>query len=154
MRSLAGIVVLGTLCAGLAADGRSVPPPARARLRTPSPDGRRVAEVRPRARGGEALWVSQRLSWPDARHGAAQVVSAVVWSERSDALAFAARDQRGVVSLVVVLVDGEAAPAALAWPVPASALPLAAITWLGADRVGAGPAPLAPTVVASWRTSE
>jgi hypothetical protein len=51
-----------------------------------------------------------------------------------------------MVQLVVAVIED----GAIAWPVPPSALPLHAVTWLGERRVAAGPVPLQPRVVASF----
>ena len=132
----------------LAAAGQEVGAQARARSLS---TGGRVAEVRPRARGGEAVWVDGRPVWPaPAGFGTPEIASPLVWSKKSDAVAFLAREPGGFLFLVVSVVDGAGPPASMAWLMPASALPLHAVTWLGERRVAAGPVALQPRVVASF----
>ena len=124
------------------------------RLRVPAPAGKLGAEVRARARGGEALWVDGRLLWPEAEAGGEpRVASDLVWSRKADGVAFLSVERGGQTRLVVVLVAGEGTPAALSWDVPRSALPVHKVMWLGEARVGAGPAELEPHLVASWKTA-
>src|SRR5260221_10291876 len=96
-----------------------------ARLRTPSPDGHKLAEVRLEP-AGEALWVGGDRCWRGAH-----VTSELVWSRRGDAVAFVA----DATTLVVVLVPDGAQPATLTWPVPAVAQPARAVAWLGPTSV-------------------
>ncbi len=126
---------------------------AAARLRTSSADKRHVAEVRPRANGGEGVFVDDRLVWPKATARDAQIMTPVVWSRQGDAVALVSRDAHGLSQLVVAIVDGDAAGNALSWPIPPSALPARAVTWLGPTRVAAGPREMEPKVVASWTTT-
>lgn len=78
------------------------------------------------------------------------VLSDPVWSERGDAIAFTGRDRKGRARLVVILVSDAIEPTAFSWPVPASAQPAVAVTWLGEGRVGAGPSELHPRMVAEF----
>ena len=78
------------------------------------------------------------------------VTSEPVWSERGDAIAFTGRDLRGRARLVVVLVEEGLEPTAFSWPVPRSAQPATAVTWLGEGKVGAGPSELHPKMVAEF----
>lgn len=153
LRLFVTCALLGAVVA-LAAPATSAAPAApRPRLSAPSPDGRRLAEVRRRATGGEALYVDGRAYWPpaDARI-APRITTSLVWSRGGDALAFVA-NEAGRSTLVVALVDGEGAPMALSWPIPTAAGPARAIMWLGSTRVAVGPRELEPKVVASWSTS-
>ncbi len=125
--------------------------PARSTSRA-SPDGERVAEVRKRAKGGEAVWIDGRIGWPEAGSKLTpQIASEVVWSKRGDAVAFIGRERSGAATLVVVLVD-ELGPIAITWPIP-SGVSARAVFWLGPQRVAAGPEDLEPKIVASWKTS-
>lgn len=120
--------------------------------RRTSPDGERVAEVRKRAKGGEAVWIDGRIGWPQAGSSLApRITSDVVWSQKSDAVAFVGREPGGKITLVVILVD-ELGPIAVTWPVP-SGVSARAVFWLGPQRVAAGPKELEPKIVASWKTS-
>jgi hypothetical protein len=126
-------------------------PAARVTTRT-SPDGERVAEVRKRAKGGEAVWVDGRIGWPEAGSKLAPTIASdVVWSKKGDAVAFVGRERGGASTLVVVLVD-DGAPVAITWAIP-SGLVTRAVFWLGPQRVGAGPKDLDPKIVATWKTS-
>jgi hypothetical protein len=114
----------------------------------------RAAEIKTRARGGQAVWLDGRLLWPEAdARLAPEITTSLVWSAKGDAVAFVARERTGQASLVVVLVPEDDPPAALTWVIPASALPAKAVSWLGPTRVAVGPTELAPKVIASWRTS-
>jgi hypothetical protein len=155
MRSPTRIVIGLLVCAAAAGAHAAKDEVAEARRRVASPDGKRVAEVRPRPRGGEAVWIDGKIGWPEGASKIAPVVtSGVVWSKRGDAVAFAARERTGVTRLVVVLVDAATDPVAITWPIPTGALPAREVMWLGPTRVGAGPAELQPRVVASFTTSE
>ena len=136
----------GLVALVLAASALAEPPP---RARVPSPDGRRSAEVRPRPAGGQRVVIDGRTVWPEVRAPAhPEIASPLVWSRRSDALAFLAREPGGLLLLVVAVADG-ATFQAIVWPLPPSE-PLRAVTWLGERRVAAGPAALQPRVVASF----
>jgi len=99
-------------------------------------------------RGG-VVYVNDVARWPETtvRHS---ITSPLVWSRRGDAVAFAARDARGGAKLVVLLVEPTGATQSLEWPIPATAQPARAVTWLGPTRVGTGPSPLEPRATASW----
>jgi hypothetical protein len=125
--------------------------PSRATSRA-SPDGERVAEVRKRAKGGEAVWVDGRIGWPEAGAKLApQITSDVVWSKKGDAVAFVGRERSGMATLVVILLD-DLGPIAITWPIP-SGVSARAVFWLGPQRVAAGPKDLDPKIVATWKTS-
>lgn len=157
MRPLAAKLLLGSALALLAPGwGAAAPAPAsRPRVVASSPDGTRKAEVRRRPAGGEALFVDGRMYWPEpGARTAAQVTTGVVWSRRGDAVALVARESRsGKTTLVVALVDGDAAPTALSWDIPQAAQPARAIMWLGPTRVAVGPREMEPKVVASWTSA-
>ena len=92
--------------------------------------------------------------WRSSEHE--HIVTDLRWSRRRDALAFATRDHRGAMTLVVVLVGGTPDGHVMKWPIPAvrraSSVPSTpTVTWLGRDRVGFGRTELRPDVVASWR---
>jgi hypothetical protein len=87
---------------------------------------------------GEPAWRGRRLT------------SALVWSQRGDAVAFTARDRAGRGTLVALIFADGAAPAAISWPIPRAAEPAHVVTWLGPTRLGAGPSVLEPKVVASF----
>jgi hypothetical protein len=146
--SRALLVVLSLVAAG----GRAAPRSA-ARARTVSPDGRFVAEIRDGA-SGESLWVGGATRWPAPSPSLvrprSEITSALAWSPAGDALAFTSCDSAGQAKLVVVLVDGAAAPNTLTWPIPEAARPARAIMWVGPTRVGAGPTPFAPKMMVSW----
>jgi hypothetical protein len=95
--------------------------------------------------GSNRVTVDGELAW----RGRA-ITSEAVWSERGDAIAFTGRDLSGRARLVVVIVDEALEPTAFSWPVPRSAQPARAVTWLGDGRVGAGPSELAPRMVAEF----
>jgi hypothetical protein len=78
------------------------------------------------------------------------VISPPAWSERGDALAFTGRDPSGRARLVVVLLSDTVETTSFSWPVPASAEPAVAVTWLGDGRVGAGSSELNPGMVARY----
>ena len=99
-------------------------------------------------RGAQVL-VDGKAAWQGR-----SVTSPVVWSPQGDALAFAGKDRAGRATLVVVLVPSRSEPQALSWPIPRSAEPARAVTWLGQNRLGAGPSELAPRVVATFSYSE
>lgn len=92
-----------------------------------------------------AVYVDGQAAWRGRR-----VDTAPVWSHRGDAVAFTARDGAGRRALVAVIFPDGAAPAALSWPIPRNAEPARVVTWLGPNRLGAGPSELEPTVVASF----
>jgi hypothetical protein len=147
MRALSTILILGGLA--IAASRTS----ADRLRRCVGPDGR-VAEVRARPRGGEAVWIDGRLGWPESDARAApRITTPLVWSRRGDAVAFAAREGHtggSVHRLVVVVAAGGDEPVAITWAMPQ---PARVVTWLGDRRVGAGPSALDPKVVASFSTS-
>ena len=89
---------------------------------------------------GRTVWLDGAAAW----HGA--VTSPLVWSADSAAVAFTGRDARGRAALVVLLPG----PQAISWPIPASAQPARAVTWLGPTKIGAGPSVLEPRVIASF----
>lgn len=95
------------------------------------------AEVR-----GRAVWLDGTLAWRGA------VTSPLVWSRAGEAVAFAGRDSAGRAALVVVVAGVR--PTVLTWPIPRSAQPARAVTWLGPTRIGAGPTELDPRIVASY----
>ncbi len=114
-----------------------------------SPDGNRVAQIRPRAAGGDVLYVNDALVWPKEADRTATVTVSPRWAHQSDAIAFLARE-RQMTRLVVVLVSGDAAGQVLEWAVPRAALPAKVITWMDARRVSVGEREMAPKMVASW----
>ncbi len=94
------------------------------------------------------------ILWRSSEHE--HIVTDLRWSRRRDALAFATRDGRGAMTLVVVLVGGAPDGHVMKWPIPtptrASSGPSTpTVTWLGRDRVGFGRSRVRPDVVASWR---
>jgi hypothetical protein len=122
----------------------------RPRLQAASPDGSRVAEIRARGRGGEAVWLLGRPAWPaPADEATPTIESGLAWSGAGDAVAFAARSRQSRQLVVVVISAGELTT--VVWPVPREAPPLRTVTWLGAARVAAGPDALSPAVTASFR---
>jgi hypothetical protein len=106
------------------------------------------ATARPRGgrRARQLLWRSS----DDER-----IVTEVRWSRQRDALAFATRDRRGAMTLVVVLV-GVPGGHVMTWPIPSPLHPTSiaeapSVTWLGRERVAFGRSEARPDVVASWR---
>jgi hypothetical protein len=145
--ALAGAVVLAGLGGGAATAATPAAP-----ARVTSPDGRDFAEVRPRATGGDALWVCGTRKWPkDPAHGGV-VIAAPRWSRSGEALAMLVR-QEMTTRLVVVLVRGEAAGEVLEWTVPPEALPAKVVTWLDAHRVSVGAREMEPKMVAMWKAN-
>jgi hypothetical protein len=98
---------------------------------------------------GSAVFLDGEPAW----RGRA-VTSPLAWSPRGDAVAFTARDRAGRGVLIVLLAPRHAEPETLSWPIPRSAQPARAVTWLGPTRLGAGPSVLSPKVIASFSTSE
>lgn len=94
---------------------------------------------------GRAVFIDGQAAWKGRA-----VTSPLVWSPHGDAVGFTARDGAGRAALIVVVVAHDAEPAALSWPIPPSAEPARAVTWLGPNRLGAGPSELAPKVIASF----
>jgi hypothetical protein len=122
---------------------------AEANMISETRDGKHSAEVR----NGQVL-IDGHRRWPETGTGSAEVTSPLVWSASGDAVAFATRDPRGACTLVVVLVDGQGPHTTMQWPVPQHARPARAIQWLGASRVGVGPAELDLKAVASWKVAQ
>jgi len=152
MRNLGvvGVAVVVLLTCAAAAGGAG---PSRVVAR--SPDGKRVAEVRTRASGGDALWIDGHLVWPRVDDKARVVRRPTVtgrpsWARAGHAVALLAREAGGGTTLVVALVDGAAAGEALEWNIPAAALPARAIMWMGASKLAVGPREMEPKLVASW----
>jgi hypothetical protein len=146
MRAAACIAILGLLTLGTDGAGG-----AAARLAARSPDGKRVAEVRARAAGGDTIFVDGRRVWPadlDARHP--QVIGRPSWARAGHAVAWLAHEPTGATTLVVALVGGASAGQALEWNVPSAALPARAIMWMGASKLAVGPREMEPRLVASW----
>jgi len=92
-----------------------------------------------------AVWVDGAVHWQGRK-----VTSPIAWSDRGDAFAFAAVDQRGRARLVVVVVHEGFEPATFSWPISAAARPARAVTWLGETRVGTGPSVLEPRMIAEF----
>jgi hypothetical protein len=104
------------------------------------------AAAAPRARAiirGPAVWLDGAPAWRGA------VTSPLVWSADAGAVAFTGRDARGREALIVILPN-DGSPQVLTWPIPHTAQPARAVTWLGPTRIGAGPSVLEPRVVASF----
>jgi hypothetical protein len=100
--------------------------------------------ARPRAVvRGPVVWLDGAPAWRGA------VTSPLVWSADAGAVAFTGRDARGRQALIVILPN-DGAPQVLTWPIPNTAQPARAVTWLGPTRIGAGPSVLEPRVVASF----
>ncbi len=121
--------------------------------RVASPDGNDVAEVRPRAAGGDGVWVDDVLVWPKDGEREAIVTCAPRWSRTSHGIALLAREN-ATIRLVVVLVHGDIAGEVLEWEVPAAALPAKVVTWIDANRVSVGEREMEPKLVASWGSGE
>jgi hypothetical protein len=124
---------------------------------TRSPGGKRVAEVRTRPVGGEALWIDGAPVWPVGQAGVAALVGPLSWSKKGDAVATIA--QKGGHTFLIVAVLGPSGGArvdvqALEWLIPASVGPARAIMWLGPTRVAVGPREMEPKLVASWSVAE
>jgi hypothetical protein len=121
--------------------------------RVPSPDGNDLAEVRPRAAGGDEVWVDDLLVWPKDGERDAVVTCAPRWSRTGHGIALLAREG-ATVRLVVVLVHGDIFGEVLEWEVPAAALPAKVVTWIDASRVSVGEREMEPKLIASWGSGE
>jgi hypothetical protein len=132
----------------IAAHATAAAPPLSAR----SPDGKKVAEVRARASGGDGLWIDGRQVWPPAAESKrrATITARPTWARAGNAVAWLQRETGGATTLVVSLVGGDAGGQALEWTVPPAALPARSIMWMGASRLAVGPREMEPRLVASW----
>jgi hypothetical protein len=126
---------------------------ARSGARVASPDGHDVAEVRPRALGGDAVYVSGARVWPRDASRSGVVTAVPRWSRSGHGIALLVREKT-VTRLVVVLVHGEIAGQVLEWDVPPTALPAKVVTWLDAHRVSVGEREMEPKLVATWEAAE
>ena len=147
-RTLSLVLVLACLVASASAhagDDKKI-------ARIPSPDGNDVAEVRPRAAGGDEVWVDDVLVWPKDAEREAIVTCAPRWSRTGHGIALLARENT-TVRLVVVLVHGDIAGEVLEWEIPAAALPAKVVMWIDANRVSVGEREMEPKLVASWGAS-
>lgn len=102
----------------------------------------------------DAVYIGDARVWSGDR--GERVISTIKLSKRRDAVAFAARTRTGAVSLVVVLVGGDANGHTMRFPVPGKARRphhngSPTVTWMGKHRVAYGPGELVPTMVASWK---
>jgi hypothetical protein len=121
--------------------------------RVTSPDGNDVAEVRPRAAGGDEVWVNDALVWPKDGEREATVTCAPRWSRTSHGIALLAREN-ATIRLVVVLVHSDIAGEVLEWEVPTAALPAKVVMWIDANHVSVGEREMEPKLVASWGSGE
>jgi len=150
MRVAASLAFSALLTCALGSGGDAAGP-----VQARSPDGKRVAEVRARTSGGDAIFVDGRHVWPEGT-GARRpkVIGRPTWARAGHAVAWLARESGGATTLVVELLDGDAAGQALEWTVPPAALPARAIMWMGASRLAVGPREMEPKLVASWQAPE
>jgi len=155
IRSLSHVLALACATVLVAA---SVPASAHASgdkkiAHVTSPDGNDVAEVRPRAAGGDEVWVDDALVWPKDGEREVIVTCAPRWSRTSHGIALLAREN-ATIRLVVVLVHGDIAGEVFEWELPAAALPAKVVTWIDANRVSVGEREMEPKLVASWGSGE
>ena len=142
--------------------GRALESAARADRET------RVAEAEAHPAGGDAVYLARAsrrrsgtarrmLVWRSSEHE--RIVTDLRWSRQRDALAFATRNRRGAMTLVVVLIDGFPGGHVMTWPIPEprhpTSLPVEpTVSWLGRGRVGFGRSEVSPDVVASWQVRQ
>jgi len=115
---------------------------------------RAVASAHPT--GGDAVYLGRRsgmrrLIWrAPSRHE--RVITEVTWSKHHDGLAFATKNRRGAINLVVVLIGGDLDGHTMSWPIPRRSIERTrpTVTWLGTQRVAFGHSEVRPDVVASW----
>jgi hypothetical protein len=119
-----------------------------------APGSKKLAEIRARVGGGDALWVDGRLLWPATDDDRApRLQGRLSWSRGGDAVA-GLFENGGRTWLVVGVVQPGLEPRGLEWLLPSQALPARAIMWLGPRRVAVGPREMEPRVVASWTAPE